>query len=47
MRADMDEGLASTAFGTNFNKAPFPIYLILNAFAMLGGTVMLVVLINA
>ena len=47
MRADRDEGLASTAFGTNFNKAPFPVYLILNALAMLGGTVMLVILINA
>ena len=47
MRADMDEGLASTAFGTNFNKAPFPVYLILNALAMLGSTVMLMIMINA
>jgi len=47
MRADMDEGLASTAFGTNFNKAPFSVYLILNALAMLGSTVMLIIVINA
>ena len=28
MRADMDEGLASTTFGQQFAKAPFPVYLI-------------------
>ena len=47
MRADMDEGLASTTFGKQFAKAPFPVYLILNALAMLGGSVMLIIMINA
>ena len=47
MRSDMDEGLASTTFGTQFAKAPFPVYLILNAFMMLGSSVMLVIMINA
>jgi len=47
MRSDMDEGLASTTFGTQFAKAPFPVYLILNAFMMLGSSVMLIIMINA
>ena len=47
MRADMDDDLRSTTFGQQFSKAPFPVYLILNTFAMLGGSVMLIVLINA
>ena len=47
MRSDMDDDLASTTFGKQFAKAPFPIYLILNTLAMLGGTVMLVILLNA
>jgi hypothetical protein len=47
MRSDMDDDFASTTFGTQFAKAPFPIYLILNTLAMLGGTVMLVILLNA
>jgi hypothetical protein len=47
MRSDMDGDLASTTFGKQFAKAPFPIYLILNTLAMLGGTVMLVIMLNA
>ncbi len=47
IRSDMDDDLASTTFGKQFAKAPFPIYLILNTLAMLGGTVMLVILLNA
>ena len=47
MRSAMDEGLASTTFGTQFAKAPFPVYLILNAFMMLGSSVMLIIMINA
>ena len=47
MRADMDEGLASTTFGQQFAKAPFPVYLILNALTMLGSSVMLIIMINS
>jgi len=47
MRSDMNDDLRSTTFGQQFSKAPFPVYLILNTFAMLGGSVMLIVLINA
>jgi hypothetical protein len=47
IRSDMDDDLASTTFGKQFAKAPFPIYLILNTLAMVGGTVMLVILLNA
>ncbi|MFL2986038.1 MAG: hypothetical protein ACJZ57_02225 [Candidatus Poriferisodalaceae bacterium] len=47
MRSDMDDALASTTFGKQFSKAPFPVYLILNAAAMLGSSVMLVIVINA
>ena len=47
MREDMDDDLRSTAFGKNFSKAPFPVYFILATIAMLGSTVMLIVMINA
>jgi hypothetical protein len=47
IRSDMDDDLASTTFGKQYAKAPFPIYLILNTLAMVGGTVMLVILLNA
>ena len=47
MRADMDDDLRSTTFGKQFSKAPFPVYLILNTFAMLGGSAMLIILVNA
>tara|TARA_B100000073_G_scaffold17429_1_gene13968 strand:- start:1124 stop:1483 length:360 start_codon:yes stop_codon:yes gene_type:complete len=47
MRSDMDEGLASTTFGKQFARAPFPVYLILNALTMLGGSVMLIIMINS
>ena len=47
MRADMDDDLRSTTFGKQFSKAPFPVYLILNTFAMLGGSGMLIILVNA
>ena len=36
MRADMDDSLRTTAFGSQFAKAPFPAYLALTTIVMLG-----------
>src|SRR5210317_1018758 len=34
MRNDMDDSLRSTAFGMNFEKAPFPVYFVLMTVSM-------------
>ena len=46
MRADMDDNMRATTFGSQFSKAPFPVYLILNTLAMLGAPIMLIIMIN-
>lgn len=47
MRKDMDDSLRSTAFGMNFEKAPFPVYFVLMTVSMLGSTALLIVMLNA
>ena len=47
MRSDMNDSLRSTAFGSQFAKAPFPAYLALTTIVMLGTPVMLIWMLNA
>jgi hypothetical protein len=47
MRKGMDDDLKSSAFASNFNKAPFPAYLAIVTVAMLGAPAMLIVALNA
>ena len=47
MRADMDESLRNTTFGSQFAKAPFPGYLALTTIIMLGVPAMLIWMLNA
>jgi len=47
MRKDMSEELAATAFGTQFSKAPFPVYIGLTTLVMLGTPVMLIIALNS
>jgi hypothetical protein len=47
MRSDMDDSLRTTAFGSQFAKAPFPAYLALTTIVMLGTPVMLIWMLNA
>ena len=46
MRQDMEDELANSAFGANFTKAPFPVYFALLTLAMLGSSIMLIVMLN-
>ena len=47
MRNDMDEDLKGSAFGTNFAKAPFPVYFGLMTLVMLGTPVMLIIMLKS
>ena len=47
MRNDMDDELRRSAFGTNFAKAPFPIYFGLMTLVMLGTPVMLIIMLKS
>jgi hypothetical protein len=47
MRKDMSEELQGSAFGTQFLKAPFPIYIAVTTLVMLGVPVMLILLLNS
>ena len=47
MRKDMSEELQGSAFGTQFLKAPFPIYIAVTTLVMLGVPVMLILQLNS
>ena len=47
MRNDMSDDLRASAFGSQFTKAPFPVYIALTSLVMLGVPVMLIVALNA
>lgn len=47
MRNDMDDELRGSAFGTNFSKAPFPVYFGLVTLVMLGTPVMLIIMLKS
>ncbi|NBS29487.1 MAG: hypothetical protein EBS76_03020 [Actinobacteria bacterium] len=47
MRNDMDDDLKGSAFGTNFSKAPFPVYFGLMSLVMLGTPVMLIIMLKS
>jgi hypothetical protein len=47
MRNDMDDDLKGSAFGTNFSKAPFPVYFGLMTLVMLGTPVMLIIMLKS
>jgi hypothetical protein len=43
----MSDDLRASAFGSQFTKAPFPVYIVLTTLVMLGVPVMLIVALNA
>lgn len=47
MREDMSEELQGSAFGTQFQKAPIPIYIAVTPLVMLGVPVMSKLLLNS
>ncbi|MEY2974667.1 MAG: hypothetical protein RIR49_1087 [Actinomycetota bacterium] len=47
MRNDMSDDLRASAFGSQFTKAPFPVYIVLATLVMLGVPVMLIIALNA
>jgi hypothetical protein len=47
MRSDMSDDLRASAFGSQFTRAPFPVYIVLTTLVMLGVPVMLIVALNA
>jgi hypothetical protein len=46
MRHDMSDDLKTSAFGSQFSKAPFPVYIGLTTIVMLGVPVMLIIALN-
>ncbi len=47
MRKDMSSDLKTSAFGSQFSKAPFPVYILLTTIVMLGVPVMLIIALNS
>jgi hypothetical protein len=47
MRKDMSSDLKISAFGSQFSKAPFPVYILLTTIVMLGVPVMLIIALNS
>jgi hypothetical protein len=43
----MDDDLKGSAYGTNFAKAPFPVYFGLMTLVMLGTPVMLIIMLKS